>query len=100
MWGFHIGLGFGTWINYGGPLLLIGGIVLGMGNHTGARNGALIMGSYWLGRAISAWMSPLLERNSMTLLLTVQSTFVHHRKLHAIALAWASAVALFAIIRF
>jgi hypothetical protein len=98
MWGFHIGLGFGTWTNYGGPLLLIGGIALGMGNHTGARNGVLIMGSYWFGRAISAWITPLLGRRDIALISNILTTFPDQRKIHAIALTWATAVVLFAAI--
>jgi hypothetical protein len=55
MWGAHIGIGLATVIRHGGyyPLVLLA-LVLG------PIKGATIMTSYWLGRALVMWLTPIL----------------------------------------
>jgi hypothetical protein len=71
MWGLHIGLGFSTWMNYGGPYALIAAILLGLTGVTEIRDGALLMSVYWLGRAMSAWMAPCMVPRNGSAVLTI-----------------------------
>jgi hypothetical protein len=57
LWGLHIGLGYRTWVNYGG-FFSLNMVIL---SHGGPVYGALLMSSYWLGRALSAWVAPALS---------------------------------------
>lgn len=56
MWGFHIGLGFGTRITHGGFWILVGAAIA-FGD---PMLGAVIFTSYWCGRALPLWIAPLL----------------------------------------
>jgi len=55
MWGFHIGCGFSTYIRHGG-LWAVAAMVLVIGD---LRLGACVMMTYWLGRVLSVWLSPI-----------------------------------------
>ena len=59
LWGLHLGLGFFTWINYGGFWVLTL-LALGLGE---ARYGALLMGGHWLGKTLSVWVAPIALRD-------------------------------------
>ncbi len=52
MWGFHIGSGFSTYLTNGGGLLLVC-VALAVGKPTLT---ALLMATYWLGRATPVWL--------------------------------------------
>jgi hypothetical protein len=56
MWSAHIGLGFATYLT-NGSLLALGAISLGSGD---PAYGAVLIASYWLGRATPVWVAPLL----------------------------------------
>lgn len=56
MWGFHIGLGFVTYLS-NGSFIVLAAIVLTWGR---PLDGALLMLSYWLGRALPVWLLPAL----------------------------------------
>lgn len=57
LWGFHIGLAFTTWVTYGGVWALAAvNIALGKPLY-----GAIVMLSYWLGRALPVWLAPMLN---------------------------------------
>lgn len=58
MWGFHIGLGFATVIRHGG-LFLIGGSALLLE----PWYGALLFATFWVGRTLPIWTTPLLTRD-------------------------------------
>ena len=57
MWGFHIGIGFTTYMTHGGFWVLVA-MALAVGEPT---YGAVLMLVYWLGRAMSVWMSPTIS---------------------------------------
>jgi cytochrome c biogenesis protein CcdA len=62
MWGFHIGLGFTTYVKYGGFWVLT---VMAFG--TGKPGyGALLMLTYWLGRAMPVWVMPFISHGIQT----------------------------------
>jgi cytochrome c biogenesis protein CcdA len=54
MWGFHIGLGFATRINFGGFWVLVV-LALAMANPC---YGAVLILLYWWGRALPVWIGP------------------------------------------
>jgi cytochrome c biogenesis protein CcdA len=57
MWGFHIGLGFTTYVKYGGFWVLVA-MILSSENPV---YGALVMLLYWFGRATPVWIAPLIQ---------------------------------------
>lgn len=88
MWGLHIGLGFATRITYGGFWLLVAAI-LALGD---PGFGAVLMLSYWLGRALPVWLAPVLLPSHEVLDSTeavFDHGFVYHR-LVGIGLAWSA----------
>jgi hypothetical protein len=92
LWGLHIGVGFHTRVRFGGFWLLAALAVLGRDPFAAA---ALLV-SYWLGRALSLWMAPLLLPRSgagVDYLGPVARGARAERRSHALALA-VSAVAL------
>lgn len=58
MWGFDIGLGFSTWVHYGGFWMVVA-VIIAAGD---SGYGAVLLGSYWLGRALPVWFSPWVLR--------------------------------------
>jgi len=92
MWGLHIGIGFATWVKYGGFWAIVG-VILASG---GIKYGATLMGSYWLGRAFPVWISPWasgtgrISPNFLTSLRTQEAMFRHAS---AVALGWTAMVA-------
>jgi len=53
MWGFHIGIGLVTFINFGGLYAIAVAAMAG-----GAKFGGSAMLCYWLGRTLSVWIAP------------------------------------------
>ena len=80
MWGLHIGLGFATRITYGGFWVLVA-MILVLGD---VRFGAIVMLSYWAGRALPLWLAPLLLSAEETAYLS-ESIFDHRRVFHRVA---------------
>jgi hypothetical protein len=97
LWGLHIGIGFHTRVRFGGYWLLLALAVLGRS----PAAGALLLGCYWLGRALPLWMAPLLFARAGTgvdLLVPVQHGEPAQRRAQACALAMAAlALALAAV---
>lgn len=88
MWGLHIGLGFATRVTYGGFWVLVAAI-LALGN---PRFGAIVMLSYWLGRALPLWLAPLFLSSDEVGNLS-ESIFDHRLVYHRVAgitLAWSA----------
>jgi hypothetical protein len=91
LWGLDLGLVFTTWLNFSGIWLLTAvALVTGQPSF-----GAALFGAYWLGRALSVWIAPLLV-SSATDTAQLMVTFDEQRRLfkaaHVGALAWAVAV--------
>lgn len=56
LWGLDLGLTFSTWLTFSGAwVLVVLTIVIGKPSF-----GASLFGLYWLGRALSLWIAPLL----------------------------------------
>ena len=90
MWGLHIGLGFATRITYGGFWVLVA-IILALGD---PRFGAIVMLSYWAGRALPLWLAPLLSAEETANFS--ESIFDHRLVFHRVAgigLAWSAGLA-------
>jgi len=88
MWGLHIGLGFATRVTYGGFWVLVAA-TLALGD---PPFGAILMLSYWLGRALPLWLAPVLLKRDEVLdssEAVFDHGFVYHR-LVGIALAWSA----------
>jgi hypothetical protein len=88
MWGLHIGLGFATRITYGGFWLLVAAILA----LDSPAFGAVLMLSYWIGRALPVWLAPLLLSSDKVLDSTeavFEHGYVFHR-LDGIGLAWSA----------
>lgn len=90
MWGLHIGFGFATRITYGGFWVLVAAILV-LGD---VGFGAIVMLSYWLGRALPLWLAPLLLSAEETTNLS-ESIFDHRLVFHRVAgigLVWSAGV--------
>lgn len=89
MWGFHIGLGFATWITYGGFFVVVA-FALVVAN---PFYGGMLMLLYWFGRALSVWLAPSLlpsPQDAVALpVMILQSSHIY-RRLAGFALAWSS----------
>jgi hypothetical protein len=59
MWGFHIGAGFATFIYYSGLYALLCAVLIS----GSPMFGGTLMLCYWLGRALSVWIAPILTRS-------------------------------------
>ncbi len=94
MWGFHIGLGFATRITYGGFWVVVVAI-LGLGH---VKYGALLMATYWLGRALSVLAAPaILPAGGVELTRMVQELLEHrslYRRMQYVGLVWSTVVGL------
>lgn len=96
LWGLHVGIGFATSIKYGG-YWAIAGMIFASGSTT---YGAMLMGSYWLGRAFPVWIAPWASGNGrispsdFTSLLTQDAMF---RSASVVAIGWTALVALMSI---
>lgn len=94
MWGLHIGLGFATRITYGGFWVLVAAI-LALGD---AAYGAMLMGTYWLGRVLSVWVAPTMlcvacgEPTQMFQELLANRSLYH--RIQAVGLVWSAGLGL------
>jgi cytochrome c biogenesis protein CcdA len=98
MWGFHIGLGFATWVTFGGFLALVAlAVVLGSPLY-----GGILMLVYWLGRALPLLLAPSLVSSSSlavelpTTILRSRSTY---RRIAGFVLMWSCGATLLAALR-
>jgi len=92
MWGVHIGIGFSTQINYGGFWAIVI-VIAAVGN---AGFGAVLLGSYWVGRALPVWLSPwILPALPVPSLRNLQSQQPLYRWMNAVGLAWSAGITLF-----
>ncbi len=91
LWGLHIGLGFFTRITYGG-FWLLAAIALSLGDPV---FGAAMMSAYWLGRALSVWVAPLLLRSETGSVELTEAILDHRdalRRISGAALIWCSVI--------
>jgi cytochrome c biogenesis protein CcdA len=92
LWGLHIGLGFFTRITYGG-FWLLAAVALSLGDPV---FGAAMMSAYWLGRALSVWVAPLLLRSETGSVELTEAILDHRdalRRISGAALIWCSVIA-------
>ncbi|PWT88614.1 MAG: hypothetical protein C5B54_10375 [Acidobacteria bacterium] len=93
LWGFHIGLGFATRVNYGGFWAIVA-VIMALGS---SRYGATLMLVYWLGRVLPVWLAPVLNwsgsDSSHLPGEILAADWVYHR-LSAAALLWSGGIAL------
>jgi len=91
MWGFDIGLGFSTWVQYGGFWMVVA-VILAAGD---SGYGAVLLGSYWLGRALPVWFSPWLLREDWifsTLFEDRSAQDLMYRRMNLLGLAWTGGI--------
>jgi len=91
LWGFDVGFLFTTWFTLAGVWLLLAVAFL-------AREpwfGTLLFAVYWLGRALSVWLTPLLLTDAAStprLLVAIEEHHGFVQRVHVLALAWALGV--------
>jgi hypothetical protein len=96
MWGLHIGLGFFTRVTYMGFWVLVAALII-----TGDSSfGALVMGCYWLGRALPAWVAPVLTvhddgKAGLRMMADATEQRVLFRRLHLAGLLCSALVGIF-----
>lgn len=90
-WGLDLGLVFTTWFTFPGIwLITVVAFVVGE-----PAFGAALFAAYWLGRALSVWIGPLLMRDAREtpqLLSVVRANYPIFRRAHIMGLALAVAV--------
>jgi cytochrome c biogenesis protein CcdA len=87
MWGLHVGLGFATRMNYGGYWLLV---VFTLAS-SDPIYGALLMVSYWLGRALPVWIAPVVTKTESLQEQLAKSIIVNpsvYHRLVGLTLVW------------
>jgi hypothetical protein len=92
MWGFHIGLGFTTYVRYGGFwVLTLAAFAVGEPGY-----GAALILLYWIGRAMPVWVMPLVwqGRDASELMESMSSNGALYHRSEAVALVWSAAVLL------
>jgi hypothetical protein len=90
MWGFHLGLGFTTYIRYGGFwVLTAAAFTIGQ-----EKYGAILMLLYWLGRAMPVWMMPVMWRSpdSNDIIEAILSTRAIYSRADALTLIWSAGI--------
>jgi hypothetical protein len=91
MWGLDLGLVFTSWLTFSGAWVLAGLSFLGAQPWLGA----VLFGSYWLGRALSVWTGPMLlpdARLTASFVMSVDRRYGAMQTAQAGALAWVAAV--------
>jgi hypothetical protein len=87
LWGFDIGLTLSTWMTFSGAwLLIVLAIVSGS-----PSTGALLLGSYWLGRALSVWIVPAVLPGMTAAPQVIGRVLASRpslRRIHLAGLAW------------
>lgn len=92
LWGFHIGLTFMTRVTYGGVWAL-SAVSLALAD---PLYGAIMMGTYWLGRTLPVWLAPMLNwsgSDSSHLPAEILGVNWLYHRLAGFALAWSGAIA-------
>ncbi|MBI5877942.1 MAG: hypothetical protein HZB53_09840 [Chloroflexi bacterium] len=93
LWGFDLGLVFTTYFTFSGAwLLAVVAAVIGQPGF-----GAVLFGIYWLGRALSVWVAPLVMPNASAtsqLLDRVHEQRLLFQRAHVFGLAWSMIVLL------
>ncbi len=92
MWGFHIGLGFTTYVKYGGFwVLTLVAFTVGEPGY-----GAALMLLYWFGRAMPVWVMPLIwqGRDAGELMHAIMANRSLYNRSEALALAWSAGIVL------
>lgn len=91
LWGFDLGLIFTTWSTFSGVWVLA---VLGLVSRSPALGAALFV-AYWLGRALSVWLAPLMlarGRSTPTLLEALAGLLRLVRQIHVAGIVLSVAV--------
>jgi hypothetical protein len=91
LWGLDLGLVFTTWFTFSGIWVLVVLAVLG----ASPTFGAALLGSYWVGRAMSVWLAPLAMRDASAtpeLVRAVNRQYGLVRLVHVGSLAWIAIV--------
>jgi len=98
MWGFHIGLGFATWVMFGGFFTLVAlAVVIGSPLY-----GGILMFVYWLGRGLPVLCAPNLVASpsvAAELPATILRTRSLYRRITGFALIWSCGATLLAALR-
>lgn len=98
LWGFDLGLLFTTWLTFPGVWLLAA-VTLLVGN---LAIGAVLFVLYWLGRALSVWLAPLLlpgANGAPQLLEEIGGRRRLFQGIHVMGLAWSIVVLIVWFIR-
>ncbi len=93
LWGLDLGLFFTTWFTFAGDWLLV---IVAIITREPAY-GAVLFSAYWLGRALSVWIAPLLLQDTRATPQLMDSIRAHRwmfQRLHAVGLAWGITVLL------
>lgn len=91
LWGFDLGLIFTTWLTFSGVWLLVVVTIL-VGEPI---FGAALFVLYWLGRALSVWVAPLLMLDPSTTSELMEDLYKQHplfRQIHLVGLVWSIGV--------
>ena len=91
LWGFDLGATFSTWLTFAGIWVLTVGVVIS----GDSRGGAAVFLSYWLGRALSVWITPVLLGSASAtseLLRRVTQETRALQLVHAVGIVWATAI--------
>jgi hypothetical protein len=87
LWGFDLGLIFTTWLTFSGVwVLVLIAILVGQ-----PLFGAALFVLYWLGRALSVWLTPLLLPDAGATVQLLDGIDGHRQLfqgIHALGLAW------------
>ena len=87
LWGFDLGLVFTTWFTFSGTW-----VILALAFATASPSlGAMLLVTYWLGRASSVWVAPVLlpEANAMlTVIDRINGARRRFQVAHAMAMMW------------
>jgi cytochrome c biogenesis protein CcdA len=92
MWGFHIGLGFATYVRHWGFWVLTL-VAFAVGE---PAYGAALMLLYWLGRAMPVWVMPLIwqTRDTRELMEAISANRLLYNRSEALALVWSAGIVL------
>jgi hypothetical protein len=97
MWGFHLGMGFATYVTYGGFFILVATAVA-VGD---PGFGVTLMILYWLGRAMPVWVAPIAWPISVAdeLPQAILADRLFIRRSAAIALLWSACLAMLIVLK-
>jgi len=87
LWGFDLGMVFTTWLTFSGIWILFVVVTL-IGEPV---FGAVLFVWYWLGRALSVWIAPLLMENANAtpeLMDGISEHYMLFQRIHVLGLVW------------